>query len=415
MTVLFAAVSPPLQARMYIQPESSYKERKLLRTFMERHKVSQSITTQSTVQASSSGSFYTYKGQIYDANNQPFIMRGVNNPHAYYYDDSLNALENIKSLGFNTVRVVWCASNFTYSTSACKQQYHFHSVAQLETILAEMRRLDLVAVLDIQNITGSMSADELQMAVDYFVDNPQMISLLNAYKERLIINIANEWYGKWRKYNEGWSSALGQYDLSNPDYPVGMYQKTYLDVIKRFEQAALPHLLVIDAGGYGQDFSFIEHYADEILQTPGGGQRSNVAFSSHMYSQYTETAQVQHALDFVRENEIPWIIGEFGGEYRKQKWDPDSGQNVVVTYNIAYPTIIEQPPSLNLSKPENNQVRYGYIAWSYSGNGHDNFNNLDLTYRDDNLPLGIFGWQSLTDWGLKLMAEIGRVARQVSQ
>jgi hypothetical protein len=63
-----------------------------------------------SVQAGRQG-FYQFDGKIYDANLKEFMMRGVNNPHAWYDNygrwSAYNALYHIAAAKSNTVRIVW--------------------------------------------------------------------------------------------------------------------------------------------------------------------------------------------------------------------------------------------------------------------------------------------------------------------
>jgi hypothetical protein len=63
-----------------------------------------------SVQAGRQG-FYQFDGKIYDANLNEFMMRGVNNPHAWYDNygrwSAYNALYHIAAAKSNTVRIVW--------------------------------------------------------------------------------------------------------------------------------------------------------------------------------------------------------------------------------------------------------------------------------------------------------------------
>ena len=55
--------------------------------------------------------FYTEGGKLYDAKGNEFIIRGVNNPHAWFDPDNQylahGALDTIASYKTNTIRVVW--------------------------------------------------------------------------------------------------------------------------------------------------------------------------------------------------------------------------------------------------------------------------------------------------------------------
>lgn len=44
--------------------------------------------------------------QLLDGNGEPFVMRGINHPHAWYTERTPQAIRDIAATGANTVRVV---------------------------------------------------------------------------------------------------------------------------------------------------------------------------------------------------------------------------------------------------------------------------------------------------------------------
>ena len=51
--------------------------------------------------------FTVSDGKLYDANNEEFIIRGVNHPHNWFIKDSYKALDRLAELNVNCVRIVW--------------------------------------------------------------------------------------------------------------------------------------------------------------------------------------------------------------------------------------------------------------------------------------------------------------------
>ena len=60
---------------------------------------------------SQSTGFFVTNGRLYDKSGSEFVIRGVNNPHAWFdsyeRDYAYNALDAIAGHGFNSVRIVW--------------------------------------------------------------------------------------------------------------------------------------------------------------------------------------------------------------------------------------------------------------------------------------------------------------------
>jgi mannan endo-1,4-beta-mannosidase len=281
-----------------------------------------------------------------DYTGKPFLIRGINNLHAYYADRAYQALDAIKSMGFNTVRVIWCADNLTRG-GRCDDK-DIHPLAELQRILEALRSRGLVAILALQNATGSDDPEHLRALVEWY-GREDVKTLLNAYQDMLIINVANEWFASWGD-------------------PEQVYLKTYQQEILRMRAMGLRHVLMIDAAGWGQQVSSIAtHYKDLLATDP------NLLFSAHMYEVFASPEKVGGDFNTAGDGGIPFVVGEFACNHR-------AGQAV------ACEEIMGQ------SSPSNHAV--GYLGWSYSGNSED-LSQLDVTKSDD--------WQTVTPWGATLL------------
>ncbi|MCX6129794.1 MAG: hypothetical protein NTX25_12140 [Proteobacteria bacterium] len=126
----------------------------------------------------------------------------------------------------------------------------------------------------------------------------------------------------------------------------------------------------MDAQGWGQYFESIPRDAKELLKLD-----QNLLFSAHFYDLYADPNKVSRAFASVRQNQIPFIVGEFACEHQP-------GQSVACS------AIMEEA-----SRPDS---AFGYIAWSTSGNGGD-LSQLNV-FQDDGQQ-----WQNLSDWGRILL------------
>ncbi|MFW7379804.1 MAG: glycoside hydrolase family 5 protein [Oligoflexus sp.] len=290
--------------------------------------------------------FYVKNGKLFDKSGHEFIMRGVNNPHAYYLEQSYQALTEIKNMGFNTVRIVWCADNLQRADRCDPKD--MHPIEELRKVLKRMKELQLVAVLNLQNATGSDETEHLAAMVDWYL-KPDVKQVLIDYQDILLLNIANEWFGTW-------SDAAQN------------YRKTYMEQIPRFRDEGLDHVLIVDARGWGQQFESIpENYA--AIQAVD----DNLMFSAHLYDVFDSKEKVEKVFNTVRQQNIPFLVGEFGCEH--------------------YPG---QPVECEaIMKEANSQAgRYGYLAWSFSGNSGI-LKALDVVESSN--------WKELTDWGRTLL------------
>ena len=290
--------------------------------------------------------FFVRHGRLFDKTGEWFVPRGVNNTHNYYPEQAYNALPRIKELGFNTVRIIWCADTL-FRAGRCDPK-DIHSLSELEKVLARLRSLELVGILNLQNATGSNDPNDLVSLVDWYT-RPEVVELLTRYQDMLLLNIANEWH-------------------SSIDDPANVYRSTYVEQIPRFREAGLNHVLIIDARGWAQQFSSIlENFATFHSVDP------NILMSVHMFDQFGDANKVRTDLRMARNRHIPLIIGEFSCVHYP-------GQD------IACEAIMEAASRLN--------PQVGYLAWSFSGNANP-LEPLDVASYED--------WTTLSPMGEKII------------
>ncbi len=291
-------------------------------------------------------SFSVKDGSLYDKTGKLFVMRGLSMPFAYYFDKSMTALDDTKKFGFNTVRIVWCADNLLDYPDRCAQK-DVHPASDLEKILARMKQLKLVAVFNLQNATGSDKRSDLQTLTAYLL-KPEIKKILNDYKDMVIINLANEWYGSWNKPKEWFDS--------------------YKAMLPQLRSGGLNHTIVIDTTGYGQEFASIPAYGPSLLEVD-----KNILLAAHMYDQFGTIEKVKTSFASARAKKLPLIIGEFACSHG------DRG-------TVACDAI--------MNEAENTGYKVGTIAWSYTGNGTD-LRDLNIVDQND--------WKTLTTFGKKVI------------
>jgi mannan endo-1,4-beta-mannosidase len=306
--------------------------------------------------------FSIQNGELIDPSGKPFVIRGINMPFAYYFDQSFNAIENAKSSGFNSVRMVWCANNFKDSGGRC-QDKDFRTAADLDRVITKITDMRMVTVFNLQNATGQDTLDPLNKMADYLL-SPEIKAVLMKHKKNVIVNIANEWMGKWDK-NRDWVDG-------------------YKTVIQKLRDGGLPHVLVVDARGWGQDFSSIPEHYEELMQLD-----KNLLFSAHMYAVFNTDQKVQDALTFVRSKKLPFMIGEFGCSH----YSDQDKQN----HPVACDAILRETAS--------SSYPIGTMAWSYAGNRSEE-SELDVFNASDWKTLSSFGEKVVTGpYGVKTTAK----------
>ncbi|UOQ48919.1 glycoside hydrolase family 5 protein [Gracilibacillus caseinilyticus] len=278
--------------------------------------------------------FYVSDNKLYDATGEPFVMRGVNHAHSWYKGDSASAIPAIAETGANTVRIVLSDGS----------QYTRDDIETVKNLLSIAEENNLIAVLEVHDATGSDNINTLNSAVNYWIDLKDAII---GKEDKVIINIANEWYGTW----DGSEWANG-----------------YKQAIPKLREAGLDHTLIVDSAGWGQYPESIHNYGQEVLNAD---PLKNTMFSIHMY-EYAggDSATIKANIDNVINQNLALIIGEFGHKHT----DGDVDEDTILSYA--------------------NQKNVGWLAWSWKGNGSE-WDYLDLS--------NDWNGNNLTTWGNRIV------------
>ncbi|RVT60839.1 glycoside hydrolase family 5 protein (plasmid) [Niallia taxi] len=280
--------------------------------------------------ASAASGFSVSGTTLYDATGKPFIMRGVNHAHSWFKEDSAVAIPAIAATGANTVRIVLSDGG----------QYTKDDINTVKNLLSLAEKNKLIAILEVHDATGKDDVESLNRAVDYWIS---LKDALIGKEDKVMINIANEWYGTW----DGAAWAAG-----------------YKQAIPKLRDAGLNHTLIIDSAGWGQYPASIHNYGKEVFNAD---PLKNTMFSIHMY-EYAggDAATVKSNIDGVLNQGLALIIGEFGQKHTNGD--------------------VDEATIMNYSQQKN----VGWLAWSWKGNSTD-WSYLDLS--------NDWSGNSLTDWG----------------
>jgi len=258
--------------------------------------------------------FFVTGGRLYDKFGNDFIPRGINNPDVWFDigDQYLayNALDNIAADGANVVRIVW-ETNATGGTPALLQRIIRHAV-----------ELKLVPLIELHDVTGGTSNQDLLNMVAYYTSVPVKQILLQ-FEAFLLINIANEWSGN--DFRGGYTAAVAA-----------------------MRAGGINHTLVIDANGFGQNAASIMTDGAALL---AADPQHNLMFSVHMYEQYDNNngghTKITSTLQSAVTAQLALVVGEFG-------WQAG---NPLTPIDAAF--IMSECVRLKL----------GYLGWSWKGNG----------------------------------------------
>ncbi len=275
--------------------------------------------------------FRVENGRLLEASGNDFVMRGVNHAHTWYPGET-QSLADVKELGANTVRVVLSDGH----------RWTENSAQDVAGVITQCKANRLICVLEVHDTTGygeEAAAGTLDHAADYWIG---LKEVLTGQEDYVIINIGNEPWG-------------------NTD-PAAWTDPT-IAAVKKLRNAGFAHTIMVDAPNWGQDWQGVMRAnAKSVYDADPTG---NLIFSIHMYSVYDTAQEITDYLNAFVNAELPILIGEFGGP-ADQYGDPDEDTMMAVAQ----------------------QLRLGYLAWSWSGNTDP---VLDLAIEFDRTRLSSWG------------------------
>jgi mannan endo-1,4-beta-mannosidase len=261
-------------------------------------------------QAAATG-LHIQNGRLLEASGNDFVMRGVNHAHTWYPGET-QSLADVKALGANTVRVVLSDGH----------RWTKNSAADVASIIAQCKANRLICVLEVHDTTGygeEAAAGTLDHAADYWIG---LKDVLTGQENYVIINIGNEPWGNTNP--AGWTDPT-------------------IAAVKKLRNVGFAHTIMVDAPNWGQDWQGVMRAnAQSVYDADPTG---NLIFSIHMYSVYDTAQEITDYLNAFVNAKLPLLIGEFGGP-ADQYGDPDEDTMMAAAQ----------------------QLRLGYLAWSWSGN-----------------------------------------------
>ncbi|MFD7921128.1 cellulase family glycosylhydrolase [Streptomyces sp. NPDC059740] len=272
------------------------------------------VTAAPPARAEAPPGFHISDGRLLDADGHDFVMRGVNQAHAWYRSSTPRALQDIRALGANTVRIVLGTGD----------RWAADDAADVAAVVAQCKENRLVCVLEAHDTTGfgeQAGAVSLDRAADYWIS---VASAIRGQEKYVVLNIGNEPYG-----NTGYGSWAADTSAA----------------VNKLRAAGFHNTLMVDAPNWGQDWSFTMR--DNAGSVFAADPERNTLFSVHMYGVFDTAAEVNDYLNRFADAKLPLVVGEFGD--RHTDGDPDEDAIMSAT----------------------RQLGVGYLGWSWSGNGQD--------------------------------------------
>jgi len=269
---------------------------------------------------------FTTKGtQLIDATGQTFIIKGINNPHAWFGERAYLALDDIAATRANTVRIVWNTRG---------------KAKKLKRIIQRCIELKMIPMVELHDVTGNASGERLVDMARHYVSK-EIKPILKNYERYLLINIANEW---------------GSHDVTSQHW-----LDSYTAAIAVLREAGIKTTLVVDAPGWGQNIKPVLEEGQRLIQND---PLHNILFSVHMYGSWNNAQDITKQMEAAKEKQLPLIVGEFGYNYH-------DGQNNLKC-KADHRTILATCQNLG----------YGFMPWSWTGNNKENV-WLDMVERRD--------------------------------
>ncbi|MES1200485.1 MAG: cellulase family glycosylhydrolase [Pseudomonadota bacterium] len=273
-------------------------------------------------------------GQLVERDGAPFVMRGINIPHAWAPEHTARSIDDIAATGANTVRIALSAG----------VRWKRNEPSEVARLIAHCRRRHLIVILEVHDATGfgaDSRAAHLGAALAYWGD---LRAVLRGQEDYVLINIANEPFA---------GSATP-----------AMWIEAHRTAIATLRGWGLRHTLVIDGADYGQDRSgTMRDHARELLDSD---PLRNVLFSIHMYQVYGRAEMVEAYFNAFHAAHLPLIVGEFGPDHQGEPVDEDTIMRMSAQQSV------------------------GYLGWSWGGNG-GNVANLDMVEHFDASRLSPWG------------------------
>lgn len=287
--------------------------------------------------------FRVENGRLLEASGNDFVMRGVNHAHTWYAD-RIGSLAHIKAKGANTVRVVLSSGD----------RWTRNDASDVANVVAQCKQNRLICVLEVHDTTGygeQSGATTLSRAADYWIS---VQSALAGQEDYVIVNIGNEPYG-------------------NTNYTA--WTADTKAAVQKLRSAGFDHTLMVDAPNWGQDWAFTMR--DNAASVFAADPDANTVFSIHMYGVFDTAAEISDYLGRFVAAKLPIVVGEFGHDH--SDGNPDEDTILAVTQ----------------------QLRLGYLGWSWSGNG-GGVEYLDMVTN--------FDPNQLTSWGRRLFEGANGIA-----
>ncbi|MFN2538805.1 MAG: cellulase family glycosylhydrolase [Mycobacteriales bacterium] len=242
--------------------------------------------------------FHVSGSTLLDANDKPFVMRGVNIQNVTSPGATAQALNDIAKAGANTVRMTVTAKVNTDGSD------NGSSAKDLTKIIAQCKKVKLICVFVDQDTSGygesGSSAVTLSQAATYWQSVKSAFAGQEAYTA---IDIGELPYG---------STMASQ------------WTNEATAAVKAMRAGGFKQTLLLTGPDYGEDVSGVMR--TNAAKVFAADALRNTVFSVAMYSNYYNAAKVKAYGDAYIVRKLPLVIGEFSWAYLPWGfWNATSG------------------------------------------------------------------------------------------
>jgi mannan endo-1,4-beta-mannosidase len=287
----------------------------------------------------------TSGSDLLDVTDHKIILRGINLP---LLDDwnfpGHDKLADLETSGANCVRIQWYVDYGNPDRPA-------YSFTDLDGFLTRCRTIRVLPILGLWDLTCQDNTNRLNTELIPWWTNPDVVAILKAHEDFLIINLANE---------------LGVYHWSaDAAKALTAYCDAYITAVDHLRKAGLKMPIMIDAPDCGTSLDAFTTILDPVIPTCVGQQLidadslHNIVLSAHAYwAAADHTASVNDAIAL----ELPFVLGEIANKQSDGAGDEchfgidGTGINVPAPSGFQYQSLLKTLKDRGI----------GWLAWAWS-------------------------------------------------
>ncbi len=240
--------------------------------------------------------FFVKDGLVYDANGNEFIMKAPNTIHSWgSYNSNYSAIDQIAKTGANAARAVMYQPILGTSNGWTDAA---DTPARRKAVVERYLANGMVVIPEdhagIQDSAAQSNPAALHEVTTHWIDNA---AWLKQYEQGVILNIANEWG-----------------PVANANGSNTVWRDSYITQVNRLRNGAdgtigtaddITNLIMIDAGGWGQDFNTLRLHAQQVLDAD---PQHNIVFSIHLYGSWRDESRPFEVNGAANSDYGPWDV-----------------------------------------------------------------------------------------------------------